>query len=97
VRARNVSGEGPNSNAEFFALLIDLMHGDLSSLDRIDAGSSSATRPAAAHVLVEESRRAGEVALAAMPGQPGHAFSSSWSPRLDDKGDRNCPARWPCV
>jgi len=35
------------------------MHGDLSSLDRIDAGLFERDATSADHVLVEESRRAG--------------------------------------
>ena len=38
VSARKRLGRGSELYAEFSALLIDLMHGDLTSLDRVDEG-----------------------------------------------------------
>jgi len=77
-----------------FGLLIDLMHGDLSSLDRIDAGLFERDATSADHVLVEESRRAGEVALAAMQASMDTPFiqlSPRWMIRRSPTPGR-CPA-----
>jgi len=95
VSARKRLGRGSELYAEFSALLIDLMHGDLSSLDRIDAGLFERDATSADHVLVEESRRAGEVALAAMQASMDTP-SSSWSPRWMIRRSPT-PGRWPCV
>ncbi len=84
VSARKRLGRGSELYAEFSALLIDLMHGDLSSLDRIDTGLFERDATGADHVLVEESRRAGEVALAAMQASMDTPFIQLVA-SLDDK------------
>ena len=63
VSARKRLGRGSELYAEFSALLIDLMHGDLSSLDHSDVGLFDRQGE---HTTAEDSRRAGEVALQAM-------------------------------
>jgi hypothetical protein len=75
VSARKRLGRGSELYAEFSALLIDLMHGDLSSLERRDAGlfDREATGGAALS-LAEESQRVGEVALQAMQSSMDSAF-----------------------
>jgi len=73
VSARKRLGRGSELYAEFSALLIDLMHGDLSSLDRIDAGSSSATRPART-TYSSKSHDGPAKCPGGDAGQHGHAF-----------------------
>ena len=83
VSARKRLGRGSELYAEFSALLIDLMHGDLSTLDRIDGGlfAREATGGAATD---EESPRAGDVALQAMQASMDTAFIQLVA-SLDDK------------
>jgi hypothetical protein len=85
VSARKRLGRGSELYAEFSALLIDLMHADLSSLDRIDGGLfdrevTGGTTPSNA----DESRRAGEIALQAMQNSMDTAFIQLVA-SLDDK------------
>jgi hypothetical protein len=85
VSARKRLGRGSELYAEFSALLIDLIHGDLSSLDRHDVGlferdaTDQSDRDGA-----EVSRRAGEVALLAMQGSMEAPFIQLVA-SLDDK------------
>ena len=81
VSARKRLGRGSELYAEFSALLIDLMHGDLSSLDHTDTGLFERARPSDATANAEETRRAGEVALAGHADSAWTRRSSSWSPR----------------
>lgn len=85
VSARKRLGRGSELYAEFSALLIDLMHADLSSLDRNDDGlfdreATGGTAPSNA----DESRRAGEIALQAMQNSMDTAFIQLVA-SLDDK------------
>jgi hypothetical protein len=85
VSARKRLGRGSELYAEFSALLIDLMHGDLSSLDRIESGLFDGQ--ATGRVVptnIEESRRAGEIALDAMQNSMDTAFIQLVT-SLDDK------------
>ena len=85
VSARKRLGRGSELYAEFSALLIDLMHGDLSSLDRIDGGLFDREATGGAdRSNAEESRRAGEVALQAMQNSMDTAFIQLVA-SLDDK------------
>jgi hypothetical protein len=83
VSARKRLGRGSELYAEFSALLIDLIHGDLSSLDRVDGGlfEREATGGTAGD---EETPRAGEVALSAMQASMDTAFIQLVA-SLDDK------------
>jgi hypothetical protein len=85
VSARKRLGRGSELYAEFSALLIDLMHGDLSVLERTDSGlfdRGTAATPAPSNA--EETRRAGEVALQAMQNSMDTAFIQLVA-SLDDK------------
>lgn len=85
VSARKRLGRGSELYAEFSALLIDLMHGDLSSLERTDTGLFD--REASEDVMpsgTEETRRAGEIALQAMQNSMDTAFIQLVA-SLDDK------------
>jgi len=85
VSARKRLGRGSELYAEFSALLIDLMHGDLSSLDRIeDRLFDREATGRVARANSEESRRAGEVALQAMQDSMDTAFIQLVT-SLDDK------------
>ncbi len=85
VSARKRLGRGSELYAEFSALLIDLMHGDLTSLDRVDEGLFDRAEGSGALVLsAEEQRRAGEVALSAMQGSMDTPFIQLVA-SLDDK------------
>ncbi|MEO9180527.1 MAG: hypothetical protein ABI298_02630, partial [Acidimicrobiales bacterium] len=66
--ARKRIGRGSELYAEFSSLLIDLMSGDLSVLESAETGlfEEDAYATAENGRIIEESRRAGEVALAAM-------------------------------
>ncbi len=87
VSARKRLGRGSELYAEFSALLIDLMHGDLSALDHTDVGlferDSEQRRP-----LIDESRRAGELALQAMQASMDTPFIQLVA-SLDDKDIAN--------
>ncbi|MGD0851968.1 MAG: hypothetical protein ABSA07_01255 [Acidimicrobiales bacterium] len=83
VSARKRLGRGSELYAEFSALLIDLMHGDLSSLERTDSGLFERDAPAA-DATTDETRRAGEVALQAMQNSMDTAFIQLVA-SLDDK------------
>jgi hypothetical protein len=85
VSARKRLGRGSELYAEFSALLIDLMHGDLSSQERSDSGlfDREATG-GAAEATPEDSRRAGEVALQAMQSSMDTPFIQLVA-TLDDK------------
>ncbi len=85
VSARKRLGRGSELYAEFSALLIDLMHGDFTSFERPETGlfdrdASDGATP----ISPEESRRAGEVALAAMQNSMDSAFIQLVA-SLDDK------------
>jgi hypothetical protein len=85
VSARKRLGRGSELYAEFTALLIDLMHGDLSSLDRSDSGLFE--REAAGgsdRANADETRRAGELALQAMQASMDAPFIQLVA-SLDDK------------
>jgi hypothetical protein len=85
VSARKRLGRGSELYAEFTALLIDLMHGDLSSLDRVDTGLfEKETSGGTDHVSAEETRRAGELALLAMQNSMDAPFIQLVA-SLDDK------------
>jgi hypothetical protein len=83
VSARKRLGRGSELYAEFSALLIDLMHGDLSSLERVDGGLFDREARGSA-AIDEESPRAGEVALQAMQASMDTAFVQLVA-SLDDK------------
>jgi hypothetical protein len=85
VSARKRLGRGSELYAEFTALLIDLMHGDLSSLDHVQTGlfERDAAGPAD-HVSAEEAHRAGELALQAMQASMDAPFIQLVA-SLDDK------------
>lgn len=89
VSARKRLGRGSELYAEFSALLIDLMHGDLSSLNRTEGRlfDREATGRAVG-TNSEESRRAGEVALQAMQNSMDTAFIQLVT-SLDDKEIEN--------
>jgi hypothetical protein len=82
VSARKRLGRGSELYAEFSALLIDLMHGDLSSLERTDRGLFERDAPVVD--ATDETRRAGEVALQAMQDSMDTAFIQLVA-SLDDK------------
>jgi hypothetical protein len=84
VSARKRLGRGSELYAEFSALLIDLMHGDLSSLDRTDTGLFERSASEDVSTNTEETRRAGEVALSAMQNSMDTAFIQLVA-SLDDK------------
>jgi len=84
VSARKRLGRGSELYAEFSALLIDLMHGDLSSLVRVDAGLFDRQATGGSALIDEESRRAGDVALQAMQASMDTAFIQLVA-SLDDK------------
>ena len=85
VSARKRLGRGSELYAEFTGLLIDLIHGDLSSLDRTDGGLFERVAPnAAVEVRSDESRRAGELALIAMQASMETPFIQLVA-SLDDK------------
>ncbi len=85
VSARKRLGRGSELYAEFSALLIDLMHGDLSALDRDDEALFDRDPGRGALALnAEEQRRAGEVALSAMQGSMDTPFIQLVA-SLDDK------------
>jgi hypothetical protein len=85
VSARKRLGRGSELYAEFSALLIDLMHGDFTSFERPETGLFDRdASDGAAPISVEESRRAGEVALAAMQNSMDSAFIQLVA-SLDDK------------
>ena len=85
VSARKRLGRGSELYAEFTALLIDLMHGDLSSLDRSDGGLFDRATPGAElEARTDESRRAGELALLAMQNSMDTPFIQLVA-SLDDK------------
>jgi hypothetical protein len=85
VSARKRLGRGSELYAEFSALLIDLMHGDLSSLEHTNTGLFD--RDATVGEVqsgTEETRRVGEVALQAMQNSMDTAFIQLVA-SLDDK------------
>ena len=84
VSARRRLGRGSELYAEFSALLIDLMHGDLSSLERVDGGLFDREATGGGAAIDEESPRAGEVALQAMQASMDTAFIQLVT-SLDDK------------
>ncbi len=84
VSARKRLGRGSELYAEFSALLIDLMHGDLSSLERVDGGLFDREATGGGAAIDEESPRAGEVALQAMQASMDTAFIQLVT-SLDDK------------
>jgi hypothetical protein len=85
VSARKRLGRGSELYAEFSALLIDLMHGDLSSLDRVDFGLFDREATGGSdNDIPDELRRAGEVALQAMQGSMEAPFIQLVA-SLDDK------------
>ena len=84
VSARKRLGRGSELYAEFSALLIDLMHGDLSSLERVDGGLFDREATGGGAAIDEESPRAGEVALQAMQASMDTAFVQLVA-SLDDK------------
>jgi hypothetical protein len=86
VSARKRLGRGSELYAEFSALLIDLMHGDLSSLERSDTGlfDRDTTGRTSPTNNTDETRRAGEVALQAMQNSMDTAFIQLVA-SLDDK------------
>jgi hypothetical protein len=84
VSARRRLGRGSELYAEFSALLIDLMHGDLSSLERVDGGLFDREATGGNAANDEESPRAGEVALQAMQASMDTAFIQLVA-SLDDK------------
>ena len=84
VSARKRLGRGSELYAEFSALLIDLMHGDLSSLERVDGGLFDREVTGGNAAIDEESPRAGEVALQAMQASMDTAFIQLVA-SLDDK------------
>jgi hypothetical protein len=84
VSARKRLGRGSELYAEFSALLIDLMHGDLSSLERVDAGLFDREATGGSAASDEESPRAGDVALQAMQASMDTAFIQLVT-SLDDK------------
>ena len=96
VSARKRLGRGSELYAEFSALLIDLMHGDLSSLDRTDTGLFERSASEDVATNTEETRRAGEVALSAMQNSMDTAFIQLVA-SLDDKEIANArPSRFAC-
>ena len=84
VSARRRLGRGSELYAEFSALLIDLIHGDLSSLERVDAGLFDREATGGSAARDEESPRAGDVALQAMQASMDTAFIQLVA-SLDDK------------
>ena len=84
VSARKRLGRGSELYAEFSALLIDLMHGDLSSLERVDGRLFDREATGGNATIDEESPRAGEVALQAMQASMDTAFIQLVA-SLDDK------------
>jgi hypothetical protein len=84
VSARKRLGRGSELYAEFSSLLIDLMHGDLSSLERTDLGLFDRPATGAAVSSADETRRAGEVAMQAMQSSMDSAFIQLVA-SLDDK------------
>jgi hypothetical protein len=84
VSARKRLGRGSELYAEFSALLIDLMHGDLSSHDRVDDGLFDREATGGTAAKDDESPRAGEVALQAMQASMDTAFIQLVA-SLDDK------------
>jgi len=85
VSARKRLGRGSELYAEFSALLIDLMHGDLTSLDHEQTGLFDREATGGSVTSgVDETRRAGEVALQAMQSSMDSAFIQLVA-SLDDK------------
>jgi hypothetical protein len=85
VSARKRLGRGSELYAEFTALLIDLMHGDLSSLAHSDRGLFERDASGGEAALNdEESQRAGEIALLAMQNSMDAPFIQLVA-SLDDK------------
>lgn len=85
VSARKRLGRGSELYAEFTALLIDLMHGDLSSPERSNDGLFERAAPGAvAASNAEESGRTGEIALLAMQNSMDTPFVQLVA-SLDDK------------
>ena len=83
VSARKRLGRGSELYAEFTALLIDLMHGDLSSLDRSEHGLFDHAT-AGADATPDDARRAGDLALLAMQDSMDAPFIQLVA-SLDDK------------
>ncbi len=82
--ARRRLGRGSELYAEFSALLIDLVRGDLSSPETSDGGLFDRAATGGVRAKVDDARRAGEVALRAMQNSMDTPFIELVA-SLDDK------------